>query len=96
MNTYEKHINLLGYRAKDKITGYWGVIESVYFDLYGCIQVSLRPRMNEKGEVSNGYWFDVTRVEILPQERVVSMPNFYDGYTAEGKKGAADKPNFRA
>jgi len=92
----EKHVSLLGYRGKDKITGFEGVVDSVCFDLYGCIQVSLKPRMNEKGEVSNGYWFDVNRLKITSKKLIVNAPDFKQGYQAEGRQGAADKPSIRA
>ena len=64
MDAYKKHIELLGLKGKDKITGFKGVIDSVCFDLYGCIQVSLKPPMNKEGIIPDGYWVDVTRVEI--------------------------------
>lgn len=92
MDTYKKHIDLLGFEAVDKITGYRGVIESVSFDLYGCIQVCLKPKIDKNGEVPSGYWFDVTRLDIIKSKRIVDFPNFYEGYVAEGRKGPADKP----
>lgn len=88
----KKHIELLGYKAEDKITGYKGVIDSISFDLYGCVQASIRPPMNEMGELPNGYWVDVTRLKIMGKKPVVDAPNFDYGYVAEGKKGPADKP----
>ena len=96
MNTYERHIELLGFKAKDKVTGFTGVIDSVCFDAYGCIQASLKPPMNKDGQIPDGFWFDVTRLEIDTKKRVVEMPNFYKGYVAEGRKGAAVKPSLRA
>ena len=92
MDAYKKHIELLGFAAQDKITNFEGVIDSVSFDLYGCIQVLLQPKMNDNGEIPAGRWFDVTRVNIISQERIVTMPDFYEGYVADGKKGPADKP----
>lgn len=95
MNTYERHIELLGYRARDKVTGFIGVIDSVCFDAYGCIQLCVKPPMSRNGEVPQGCWFDVTRLEIDTKERVVDMPNFYEGYVADGRKGASVKPEMR-
>ena len=95
-DTYARHIELLGFRGEDKITGFCGVIDSVCFDLYGCIQVCLKPPIDKDGKLPESYWFDVTRIEIDTSNRVVAMPNFYQGYVAEGKKGAADKPMRRA
>jgi len=92
----KNNIELLGYKVKDKVTGFKGVIDSVSFDIYGCVQVCIKPKMQKDGEVPQGYWFDVTRLEIDQKSRVVDMPNFYEEYIASGKKGPADKPASRA
>ncbi len=73
-----------------------GVIDSVCFDLYGCIQVSLKPAVDKDGKIPDSFWFDVTRVDIDDSDRVVDLPNFYQGYVADGKKGPAVKPMRRA
>lgn len=91
-----KHLDMLGKKAKDKVTGYEGVIDGISFDLYGCIQASIKPPMTKDGEVPQGYWFDVTRLEIKSNKRVVEQPRFDLGYVAEGRKGAAPKPTQRA
>lgn len=97
MGTYERHINLLGYKAKDKVTGFSGTVDSVCFDLYGCIQISLKPGVDKDGKIPDGFWFDVTRLDIdVEGGRVVDFPNFYEGYVAEGRKGAANKPMCKA
>lgn len=93
MDTYRRHIELLGFTAKDKVTGYEGVIDSVSFDLYGCVQVSLKPPIDKEGKMPVGYWVDVTRLDVDTTKRVIPLPNFYEGYVAEGKKGPADKPS---
>jgi hypothetical protein len=90
--TYKNHIELLGFRATDKITGFCGVIDSICFDLYGCVQASLRPPIDKNGKLPEPFWFDVTRLEINHDRRIVDFPDFYQGYIADGKKGPADKP----
>lgn len=95
MNTYERHIELLGFKAVDKVTGFSGVIDSICFDLYGCIQASLKPGVDKDGKPVDGYWFDVTRLKIDQTSRVVDFPNFYEGYVSEGRKGAAVKPSLK-
>ena len=42
----QKHFKVLGYRVKDKVTGYTGVATSVCFDLYGCVQVTVNPGLD--------------------------------------------------
>ncbi|MBD2842680.1 hypothetical protein [Erythrobacter rubeus] len=67
-------IELLGLRATDRVSGLEGVIDSVCFDLYGCVQVSLAPKAKD-GEVPNGRWLDVNRVEVS-EDRVMPAPDF--------------------
>lgn len=94
----QESINRLGRRAKDKVTGFEGVVDSVCFDLYGCIQLSVKPTTPDKdGKVREGYWFDVHRVEILEAAPVMPVPQF----DARGKDpstfdhGPAEKPTSR-
>ncbi len=94
MDVYKKHIELLGLSAKDKVTGFKGVIDSVTFDLRGCIQTSLKPPIDENGRIPGTYWVDVTRLEVS-KERIIDPPNFSEGYVAEGYKGPSDKPSRR-
>ena len=88
----KKYIDLLGMTGTDKITGQEGVITSISFDLYGCIQGVLTPPAKE-GEVKGGNWFDIARIEITPDvTRVMDLPDFDQGYLSEANKGPADKP----
>lgn len=89
----DQHFELMGKKAKDKITGFKGVVDSVCFDLYGCIQVSLRPPLDKDGKVPDGRWFDVTRITVTSKTPVIELPNYSNGYIAEGRKGPADKPD---
>jgi hypothetical protein len=86
-----KHIDNLGRKAKDKVTGFSGVIESVGFDLYGCVQYVIVPEAKEGRDYGDSRWFDVTRLEVSGKP-VMDLPDFDIGYVAEGKKGPADKP----
>lgn len=87
-----KHINMLGLKVKDAVTGFNGVVTTVSFELYGCVQAVVTPPANSAGEVNDGRWFDVTRLEIIDSKPVMALPNFEEGYVAAGKKGCAIKP----
>jgi len=91
-----KHLELLGFRARDKITGAEGVVDTVSFDLYGCIQGSLNTGLKYDGERKPNYWFDIARLERVDDDRIMEPPNFIQGEIAEGKMGPADKPTARA
>lgn len=90
-----KHIDLLGQRAKDRVTGFEGVVTSVSFDLYGCIQAVVNPGLDKAGKVQDAHWFDVNRLDLAKSKRVMPVPDFDHGPVAEGKKGPAEKPAFR-
>lgn len=52
-------------QAKDKISGFKGIITAKCFHLYGCAQYALNPEVNEKGETGTIHWFDEGRIEII-------------------------------
>ena len=81
----------MGYKFKDKVTGFSGIVVSVSFDLYGCVQYFINPGLDKDGKLKDGFWFDPSRLAILPGERIMPLPNFEVGPIAEGLKGPADK-----
>jgi hypothetical protein len=88
----KKHIALLGYRVRDKVTGVEGVVASISFDLYGCIQAIVNPGADKDGKLKDQVWFDVARLELASKKPVMTPPDFDCGIQAEGKQGAAEKP----
>lgn len=101
----KKYFQLLGCVVKDKVTGFEGVGESVTFDLYGCIQLLVRPnKLDDKGKIQDATWFDVNRIKVLNQTPVMDVPNFDHPVKDEETKkvvtdnypqGPADKPSIR-
>ena len=69
-------IDLLGKSATDKVSGFTGVVTSVCFDLYGCVQTIVTPKVDDKGVAADGRWFDVNRLTIHDSERAMPVPNF--------------------
>lgn len=61
----QSHLELLGYRVKDKVTGVKGVVVAVSFDLYGCIQALVD--VSDKSNYNNKRWFDVSRLDTKKQ-----------------------------
>lgn len=72
----QQHLDLLGKTAKDRITGFTGVVSSVCFDLYGCIQAALSPPLDKDGKLVDGRFFDVHRLEVVNEKRVMPVPTF--------------------
>jgi hypothetical protein len=88
----EEHLRLLGLKAKDKVTGFTGIITCISFDLYGCIQAVITPQMNADGKKEEGLWHDISRLVVLDRNPVMDPPNYEYGHQAEGKQGPAEKP----
>lgn len=86
-----QHFNLLGFVCRDVVTGFEGVADSLSFDLYGCIQISLIPRLrkaSKPGEYPDGRWFDVGRLKKVSKKPVMVVPDFLQ----RDEKGPATKP----
>lgn len=94
MINVKNHLNLLGMRVEDKVTGFKGVVATISFDLYGCVQAVVNPGADKDGKLMDQCWFDVSRLTLLALEPVMERPNYEFGPQAEGKQGAAEKPKF--
>lgn len=91
--TVEEYLKYLGLKAKDRVTGFEGVVDSVCFDLYGCVQISLRMphQAGKENEMAPCHWFDAKRLEVLSDTPVMEVPSFLT--TKKGREiGPADKP----
>ena len=89
----KEHLNLLGHKVKDKVSDFEGVVISISFDLYGCIQADVRPTtLNKDNNIIMGSWLDVNRLIVLTKKPLMDAPNFEYGDIAKGKKGPANLP----
>jgi len=88
----EKHLDKLGYKAQDKVTGFVGIITSVSFDLYGCVQALIHPGIDKEDKLMTQTWFDIGRLDILSSLPRMDKPDYLWGPIAQGEKGPATKP----
>ena len=84
----QEHLRLLGFKVRDVVTGFEGVVESISFDLYGCVQAVVRPGLDEKGLLQDGRWFDLKRLSAISDAPVMAAPTF------DAVPGGADKPAY--
>ena len=92
MINIKKHMGLLGLKVQDKVTGQKGVVASISFDLYGCVQAIVNPGMDKDGKPRDSLWFDVARLTVLDKKPVMQTPDYEYGPQAEGRQGAAERP----
>jgi hypothetical protein len=72
----KEHLQLLGYKVKDRVTGFTGVATCVSFDLYGCVQVIVTPEPDKEGKMVDSHWFDEKRLRKVGKEPVMEIPTF--------------------
>lgn len=96
MVNLNKHLDLLGMHVEDRVTGFKGVVSSVSFDLYGCIQATVNPGANADGNLRDSLWFDVSRLRVISKLPVMERPEFdwTPQVIAEGGKGPAERPAY--
>lgn len=88
----KEHMKLLGLPVRDSVTGFEGVVTSLSFDLYGCVQAIVTPPSNDKGDkIEDSRWFDTKRLKVRSDEPVVPVPTF-EGTTPKTVTGGFDKP----
>ncbi len=93
----QKHFELLGQRVRDRVTKMEGIVTSLSFDLYGCIQAVVHPGLEKESQkIAEQHWFDVLRLEVLDEEPIMERPgyNFTPDAISGGLKGPAEKPLF--
>jgi hypothetical protein len=85
----EENLNLLGLKVRDIVSGIEGIVTHVGFDLFGCVQVILRPEyIKETGVLPDTVWLDVCRLEVLSKKPVLPLLDFI--YTS----GPSEKPRY--
>lgn len=88
----QEHMQLLGKKVTDKVTGFNGVVTCISFDLYGCIQAIVTPEAGKAGKQEDSRWFDVQRLTVTSKTPVMAVPNYDYGDVADGGKGPEKKP----
>lgn len=86
------HFALFGLKVRDRVTGFAGVVTSVSFDLYGCVQAVVTPSAGEAGKLEDSRWFDTKRLEAIDFAPVMALPTFEVVPGPEGKPAASSLP----
>ena len=89
----KEHLNLLGLKVKDCVTNFTGVVSTISFDLYGCVQAIVTPQVGKDGIKKDAHWFDVNRLKVLSKDSVMDVPNFDTGPYSEALTGPNEKPH---
>lgn len=83
----ERARSMLGCLAKDKVTGFTGLVTAAVEHAYGCAHVVLEPEtVGQKNERMKGAGFDEARVEILEHRKLnvtIAEPKYKVGNILE-------------
>lgn len=63
----------LGVKAKDKVTGFTGIVTGHGRYLTGCDQYLLNPTLGKDGAYREGQWFDENRLDVMSKGVVVEI-----------------------
>ena len=55
----------LGVKAKDKVTGFTGILVARTEWLNGCVRVTLQPPMDKDGKIPESGTFDEPQIEVV-------------------------------
>ena len=89
----QDHLRMLGLEVQDKVTQFQGIVTSVCFDLYGCLQYAVSPRIDKGGRIPEGRWIDAHRVHVLDDRPVMARPEFVEMHKEPVMlTGPAEKP----
>lgn len=66
-----KNNDLLGLTARDRITGFTGIITGVVDYVSGCRQGLVTPPVHADGKMPDSQWLDVQRLKVTNAPRVV-------------------------
>jgi len=88
----KEHLSLLGMKVQDRVTLFAGIVTSITFDLYGCIQALVTPRQDSEGKQSESGWYDVSRLKVLGKKPIMEVPDYDSLSISGGEKGPQKKP----
>jgi hypothetical protein len=72
----DEYLKLLGFEVRDAVTKFTGVVVSVTFDLYGCVQAYVIPKTGKDGKIGDGQWFDHKRLTTVSRGPVMAVPQW--------------------
>jgi hypothetical protein len=72
----QEHMKFLGREVRDVVTSYSGTVSAICFDLYGCVQAAVTPKVDKDGKVDDARWFDTKRLSILSEAPIMAVPDF--------------------
>lgn len=72
------HLDLLGFKVRDVVTDFEGVVVSISFDISGCIQGLVMGHFNESKGEPFSRWFDTKRLIKMRLEPVMKLPDFVE------------------
>lgn len=91
----QDYMKMMGCPVKDKVTGFAGVVDSICFDLYGCVQCGVRPPMTKDEKLEDARWFDHKRLDVTDAVPVMTVPTFAsepEKARVGAENGPAEKP----
>ena len=76
----------LGDKVKDEITGFEGIAVAKTYYLHGCIQITVCPKVNDKGEVPESLAFDEPQLKVIYKKKAPKPKPTHGGVRKEPRR----------
>lgn len=76
----------LGRTVQDRITGFTGVVTGIVYYLSGCHQALVVPRVRADGGLLDSQWFDLQRLRVKTNAKIVLDNGATPGFDAPAPK----------
>ena len=74
-----KYEDNFGKQGRDRVTGFTGTIAGLVIYAYGCTQYMITPKVDKDGKLQEGNWFDVSRIDIIDEEKIKGLKGDVNG-----------------
>jgi hypothetical protein len=76
--------HLFGFLAKDKITGFTGIVTGYCDYMTGCAQWLITPKAKEDGTIIDPRWYDDGRIELVSAKPVITISQVTESALTKG------------
>ncbi len=89
----KNHLELLGYKVRDSVSGIEGVVSSICFDISGCIQGAVKLPAGKDGKMGESYWVDLKQLEKVSKWPVTAVSTYDVVPGSQAKPAFSPLPN---
>ena len=83
----------LGDRAKDRISGFSGIVVAKTHWLNGCVRITIQPEKTDNGKTLDNATFDLEQIELVKPGVLLVQPNRNEPEPVRTRVAGGDRPS---